>query len=131
MKQVRCYEVRGLTAVEPGIALTHEGTIALGQVTLPLPNISTVRAGRLEAMPVSNEQAAAVIAIRATEGTSWELVRPYPAETVVTEYPFANQAAVDALLVAVPGTYHVFIREADGRARIMTLAVSEDRVSLV
>jgi hypothetical protein len=128
MKQVRCYTIEGLAAIEQGIALTHEGMIALGQVALPLPNISTVRAGRLEAMPVSNEQAAAVVAVRAVEGASWELVRPYPAGTVVTEFPPTGEGAADALLVVVPGTYHVFVREADGRARLVTLTVSEDGV---
>jgi hypothetical protein len=134
MVQVRCYEVHSLQVVQPGIALTNEGMISLGQATLLLPNISTVRAGRLEAMPVSNDRAVAVIVIRATEGASWELVRPYPSGTVVSEFPHAGEGAAqasDALIVAVAGHYDLFVRQADGQAYLVRLVVSGDRVELI
>jgi hypothetical protein len=131
MVQVRCYEILGLEAVQQGIELTQEGTIALGQETLLLPNISTVRAGRLEAMPVSNERAVAVIVIRAPSNARWELVRPYPA-SVLTEFLHAAPCMYqgDVLLVAEPGVYNIFVREDNGQARLVQLVVSEGQVML-
>jgi hypothetical protein len=98
MKRVPAFEVLPPERVTPFIRVSDAGMIVVGEegrnrirVDVPLPEGSVVRDGAVIEIPVSSEEAAAVVLIRDFAGFrgSWDLVEPLELD-VIREFIATN-----------------------------------------